>query len=111
MPFLLTYAVGFNLIPVGRWLLNKRANSKIAERNMYRRQWATVGKNGGVEVDRKLKAAKSMTTALKCVFCPCFCAFGFCSLSLVNPFGTGHSRAVFDVVVSSTLDFYNDCAM
>lgn len=65
MPFLLSYAVAFNAIPLVRWIFNRRINSQIDERNKYRRQWATVARNGGVQVERKLKAAKKMNKDLK----------------------------------------------
>lgn len=65
MPFLLTYAVALNVIPAVRWVLNKRDNASIEARNSARRRWALLGKNGGETVERKLKAAKSMTQALK----------------------------------------------
>lgn len=64
-PFLLAYAVALNAIPAVRWVLNKRENAKIEERNSARRRWALAAKSGGAVVDRKLKAAKSMTQALK----------------------------------------------
>lgn len=65
MPFLLTYAVALNAIPLVRWLVNKRTNAKIEERNFLRRKWAEVGRSGGPAVKRKLKAAKTMTTDMK----------------------------------------------
>lgn len=65
LPFLLTYAVALNVIPVARWLVNKRENAKIEERNFLRRKWAEAGRSGSAVVRRKLKAAKTMATDLK----------------------------------------------
>lgn len=65
LPFLLTYAVALNVIPAARWLVNKRENAKIEERNFLRRKWAEAGRSGGAVVQRKLKAAKTMATGLK----------------------------------------------
>eukprot|EP00903_Cladosiphon_okamuranus_P014661 g13591.t2 len=67
LPFLLTYAVALNVIPAVRWLVNKKENAKIEERNFLRRKWAEAGRSGSVVVQRKLKAAKSMATDLKVV--------------------------------------------
>ncbi|CAN0237810.1 unnamed protein product [Pylaiella littoralis] len=67
MPFLLTYAVALNAIPLVRWLVNKRTNAKIEGRNFLRRKWAEAGRSGGPAVKRKLKAAKTMTTDMKVI--------------------------------------------
>lgn len=65
LPFLLTYAVALNVIPAVRWLVNKKENAKIEERNFLRRKWAEAGRSGSAVVQRKLKAAKTMATDLK----------------------------------------------
>ncbi|CAN0396794.1 unnamed protein product, partial [Scytosiphon promiscuus] len=66
-PFLLTYAVALNAIPAVRWVFNKRENAKIQERNFLRRKWAEAGRGGGAAVQRKLRAAKEMTTDMKVI--------------------------------------------
>lgn len=65
MPFLLTYAIALNVIPLVRWIINKRANGEIERRNGFRRQWADRLRSGGEVVQRKLKAAKAMSRSLK----------------------------------------------
>lgn len=65
MPLLLTYAVALNVIPAARWLVNRRVNARIEERNFLRRKWAEAGRSGSAVVRRKLKAAKTMTTDMK----------------------------------------------
>ena len=58
MPFLLTYAVAFNAIPVIRAIWNKVENKKIAKRNQTRRLWRAMLEGEGGNVRRKLRAAK-----------------------------------------------------
>ncbi|CAM9902010.1 unnamed protein product, partial [Hapterophycus canaliculatus] len=67
LPFLLTYAVALNAIPAIRWVVNKRENAKIQERNFLRRKWADAGRSGASAVQRKLRAAKKMTTDMKVI--------------------------------------------
>lgn len=60
MPFLFTYAIAFNAIPLFRAFRMKSANAKINQRNKTRRLWRSVLENGGEKVQRKLRAAKKV---------------------------------------------------
>ena len=66
-PFLLLYAVFFNFFPIYRFFSNKGANERIAQRNKTRRLWKTVLAEGGANVRRKLKAAKSRSRKMDMV--------------------------------------------
>jgi len=67
MPFLFTYAIAFNAIPLFRAFRMKSANAKINQRNKTRRLWRSVLENGGEKVQRKLRAAKKFAVGMKSV--------------------------------------------
>ena len=58
-PFLLTYAILFNVVPLLRNVYNGRLNGEIEKRNSSRRKWLTYLKGGGGSLKRKLNAAKA----------------------------------------------------
>ena len=65
-PFLLSYAVLFNVIPLVRSLWIKVENEKIQRRNKTRRMWKEMlDKNVFTQLGRKLKAARKMGTEMK----------------------------------------------
>jgi hypothetical protein len=64
-PFLLAYAVLFNVIPLARNFWIKAENEKIRERNKRRREWKAALAAGMGSLSRKLKAAKSMRTKVE----------------------------------------------
>lgn len=64
-PFLLSYAVLFNLIPLVRSLWIRNENAKILERNKKRRMWRTALSAGLVKITRKVNAASRLGTKMK----------------------------------------------
>ena len=56
-PLLLSYAVLFNNIPLGRFFWIGRQNEKIDQRNAARRKWRTRLASKAGNIERKLKAA------------------------------------------------------
>lgn len=65
LPFITTYAVLYNVIPLVRWFLLRRRNERIWQRNSFRSDWAARALGGGQWMDRKLKATRSMKRAVK----------------------------------------------
>ena len=68
-PFLLSYAVLFNAIPLARSIWIKQENEKIQQRNKARRSWYTfvqssIGRNSG-RIAKKLRSAKSYGFKMK----------------------------------------------
>jgi hypothetical protein len=63
-PFLLTYAIAFNVIPVVRNLWIQKKNADIKQRNKTRRTWRTVLASAAESssTGKKLKAAAKMGT-------------------------------------------------
>ena len=57
-PFLFTYALLYNAIPLFRYLRNKSGNQEIEERNRNRLAWAKYLKAGGSELIKKLNLAQ-----------------------------------------------------
>lgn len=64
-PFLLSYAILFNAIPLIRYFWIKRENSIIQKRNKKRRLWNTYIKTSSKTLSRKLKSALSMGKKIK----------------------------------------------
>mmetsp|Transcript_22138 Transcript_22138/g.30810 ORF Transcript_22138/g.30810 Transcript_22138/m.30810 type:complete len:613 (+) Transcript_22138:32-1870(+) len=64
-PFLLGYAILFNVIPVARNFWINSQNGKIRQRNKTRRMWKTVLKGSGGKIAKKLKAASKKGTSMK----------------------------------------------
>mmetsp|Transcript_17880 Transcript_17880/g.27625 ORF Transcript_17880/g.27625 Transcript_17880/m.27625 type:complete len:616 (-) Transcript_17880:97-1944(-) len=64
-PFLLGYAILFNVIPVARNFWINGQNGKIRQRNKIRRMWKTVLEGSGGKIAKKLKAASKMGTSMK----------------------------------------------
>jgi len=67
MPFLFTYALVYNAVPVFRAFWIKGANAKIAKRNKTRRLWRSVLQGGGENVTRKLNAARRFARNIKSI--------------------------------------------
>ena len=67
-PFLLAYAVLFNVIPVARSIWIKGQNSKIQKRNALRNKWKSVvsaASRGGGRLGRKLQSAATFRKKLR----------------------------------------------
>jgi hypothetical protein len=66
-PFLLAYAILFNVIPLGRNFLINQQNNQIRQRNLIRRKWRTALESSlqSGEIGRKIAAARKMGTDLK----------------------------------------------
>jgi hypothetical protein len=65
-PFLLAYAVLFNVIPIVRSFWIRSKNENIKRRNTARRLWRDVLQSNAVDkLARKLKSARQMGTKLK----------------------------------------------
>lgn len=65
LPFLLTYAIGFNLIPSIRLLSNHIRNKKIQQQNDQRLLWFQRIKQGSKSLGRKLNAASSLRSNIR----------------------------------------------
>jgi hypothetical protein len=64
-PLLLSYAVLFNIIPLGRFFWIGRQNEKIDQRNAARRKWRARLASKAGSIERKLKAAARFATGRK----------------------------------------------
>mmetsp|Transcript_19875 Transcript_19875/g.45121 ORF Transcript_19875/g.45121 Transcript_19875/m.45121 type:complete len:587 (-) Transcript_19875:403-2163(-) len=66
-PFLLGYALLYNIIPAARYFWQKRANGKIRERNKQRRQVMNevAGSQRNSRIGKKLESAKKFAQQLK----------------------------------------------
>jgi hypothetical protein len=66
-PFLLSYAILFNVIPVVRNFWIQKKNDEIRKRNKTRRSWQTAlaSAAGSSRIGSKLKAAANMGTKVK----------------------------------------------
>jgi len=64
-PFLLGYAILYNVIPLLRLVWIKGQNESIRKRNSRRRRWRTALQVGGAKIRRKLKAAQKLGSKLK----------------------------------------------
>lgn len=64
-PFLLMYAILFNIIPLARYFYVEKKNAEIKQRNSARRKWLTYLEVGGSKVRRKLEAAKSLKKKMR----------------------------------------------
>jgi hypothetical protein len=64
-PFLLGYAVLFNVIPLVRNFIIQQKNDKIRQRNERRRTWKEFLEDGAGNIKRKLTAATRMGKRLK----------------------------------------------
>jgi len=63
-PALLFYAVGFVLLPIGRYVRLKRQNKEVGKRNRLRKAWSTaVNSRPGASLTRKLSAARERRCA------------------------------------------------
>lgn len=58
-PFLLVYAVGFNVIPIIRNYRNEKKNEKIRERSQRRYQWFSLLKNPTGRLIKKFRAKET----------------------------------------------------
>eukprot|EP00529_Nitzschia_sp_RCC80_P015033 CAMPEP_0113471850 /NCGR_PEP_ID=MMETSP0014_2-20120614/17197_1 /TAXON_ID=2857 /ORGANISM="Nitzschia sp." /LENGTH=710 /DNA_ID=CAMNT_0000364511 /DNA_START=38 /DNA_END=2171 /DNA_ORIENTATION=- /assembly_acc=CAM_ASM_000159 len=64
-PLLLTYALFYNLAPLGRKGINAVRNSRIRKRNTARIKWKENLVSGSGVIDRKLKAAENLRVRTK----------------------------------------------
>eukprot|EP01041_Mallomonas_annulata_P007375 gene7375-15062_t len=65
MPFLMTYAILYNVIPLVRGIQLKKRNEDIEQRNVNRKRWSKFLKSGDQAISRKLLAANNVQNDLK----------------------------------------------
>lgn len=64
-PFLLSYAILYNVIPAVRFFLIGQQNEQIKRRNKNRRQWLTMLKSSTGRIARKVRAAKKLGSKIQ----------------------------------------------